>query len=110
MTAALHRRDEVWARSKLWKSRMRNLRVFSLGITRGPFLALGSDWQVGASMELLELMPPEFGVSESGVYVVDDDGVQVRAGPFDNDGAALAWIERRQHRLCLIVPYRANAS
>ena len=33
-------------------------------------------------MELLELIPSQFGVAEPGVYVVDDDGAQIRAGPF----------------------------
>ena len=60
-------------------------------------------------MELLELIPPEFGVAEPGIYVVDDDGAHVRAGPFDNDAAALAWIEQRQRRLSRGVPDRANA-
>jgi hypothetical protein len=70
--------------------------------------SLGSDRQVGASMELLQLIPPEFGVAKPGVYVVDDDGAQVRAGPFDNDAAALAWIEQRQRRLFRDVPDRAD--
>ena len=60
-------------------------------------------------MELLELRPPEFGVTKPGVYVVDDDGAQVRAGPFDNDTAALAWIEQRQYGLSRDVPDRAGA-
>jgi hypothetical protein len=59
-------------------------------------------------MELLELIPPEFGVAEPGVYVVDDDGAQVRAGPFPNDAVALAWIEQRQCRLSRGVPDRAR--
>ena len=93
----------------MWKYRLRNLSVLSLGMTRGRVLALGSDWQVGASMELLELRPPEFGVAKPGVYVVDDDGAQVRAGPFDNDAAALAWIEQRQRRLSRDVPNQPGA-
>ena len=39
---------------------------------------------------MLGLIRPEFGVAEPGVYDVDDDGAQVRAGLFDNDAAALA--------------------
>jgi hypothetical protein len=60
-------------------------------------------------MELLELVPPEFGVAEPGVYVINDDGAGIYAGPFDNNAAALAWIEQRQRRLSRGVPDRAGA-
>ena len=71
--------------------------------------SLRSDRQVGASMQLLELRPPEFGLAKPGVHVVDDDGAQVWAGPFDNDAAALAWIEQRQRRLSRDVPDQLGA-
>lgn len=44
-------------------------------------------------MELPELTPPEFGVVVAGAYVVDDDGRDVRAGPFGTEAAALAWLD-----------------
>jgi hypothetical protein len=45
-------------------------------------------------MELLELTPPDFDVERGGIYVLDDDGDRVLAGPFSDEDAALAWIER----------------
>jgi hypothetical protein len=47
-------------------------------------------------MELLELDSPSYGVSTSGIYVIDDDGEHVCAGPFDSEIAAIAWIDLRQ--------------
>jgi len=47
-------------------------------------------------MELLELDPPSYGVSTRGIYIIDDDGEQVFAGPFDSEVAAIAWIDLRQ--------------
>ena len=44
-------------------------------------------------MELLELNPPEFGIAVPGVYVLDDAGAAICAGPFETDIVALAWIE-----------------
>jgi hypothetical protein len=43
-------------------------------------------------MEILELTPCELGVDSAGVYVVDDDGQHVLAGPFASEIAALIWI------------------
>jgi hypothetical protein len=45
-------------------------------------------------MELLELTPPDFEVELGGIYVLDDDGALVLAGPFPDEAAALAWVER----------------
>jgi hypothetical protein len=45
-------------------------------------------------MELLELTPPDFGVERSGIYVLDDNGTLVLAGPFSDEAAALTWIEQ----------------
>jgi hypothetical protein len=50
-------------------------------------------------MELLELDPPSYGVSTRGIYIIDDDGEQVFAGPFDSEIAAIAWINLRQQNL-----------
>ena len=50
-------------------------------------------------MELLQLEPPDFGVSTPGIYVIDDDGTEVIAGPFQSEAAALAWISQRQEML-----------
>lgn len=44
-------------------------------------------------MELLYLFPPRSGVRLSGVYVLDDDGERVLAGPFKNPRNAVRWIE-----------------
>jgi hypothetical protein len=44
-------------------------------------------------MELLELQPPEYGVRTSGIYVIDDDGGQVCAGPFQTATDAIVSIE-----------------
>jgi hypothetical protein len=50
-------------------------------------------------MELLELDPPSYGVSTHGIYIIDDDGEQVFAGPFDSEIAAIAWIDLRQQNI-----------
>jgi hypothetical protein len=50
-------------------------------------------------MELLELDPPSYGVSTRGIYIIDDDGEQVFAGPFDSEIAAIAWINLRQQNI-----------
>lgn len=47
-------------------------------------------------MELLQLEPPDYGVLTSGIYVIDDDGTDVIAGPFESETAAVAWISQRQ--------------
>jgi hypothetical protein len=44
-------------------------------------------------MELLELQPPEYGVQTSGIYIIDDDGRQVCAGPFPTATDAIVSIE-----------------
>ncbi len=44
-------------------------------------------------MELLYLFPPRSGVRLSGIYVLDDDGERVLAGPFMNARNAVRWIE-----------------
>ena len=51
-------------------------------------------------MELLELAPPQLGVTDSGIYVIDDDGAQVLAGPFAEETEALAWIGRTRLARC----------
>jgi hypothetical protein len=50
-------------------------------------------------MELLELEPPLFGVRIPGIYVIDDDGTETLAGPFESEVAAIKWIERQQKAL-----------
>ena len=47
-------------------------------------------------MELLELDSPSYGVSTPEIYIIDDDGERVCAGPFDSEIAAIAWIDLRQ--------------
>ena len=47
-------------------------------------------------MQLLELSPTELGVHCQGIYVVDDDGIGVIAGPFDSVALAVAWIDGRR--------------
>ena len=44
-------------------------------------------------MELLHLSPPQHGVHLSGIYVLDDEGDQVLAGPFAAPRKAVLWIE-----------------
>lgn len=50
-------------------------------------------------MELLQLEPPNYGVTATGIYIIDDDGTDVLAGPFDSETAALIWIAQRQDNL-----------
>jgi hypothetical protein len=50
-------------------------------------------------MELLDLQPPDYGVHSTGIYIIDDDGVRVCAGPFESEVAAIAWIIRRQEAM-----------
>ena len=50
-------------------------------------------------MELLLLEPPDYGVPIPGIYVIDDDGTNVVAGPFVSETAAIAWINKRQATL-----------
>jgi hypothetical protein len=50
-------------------------------------------------MELLQLDPPDYGVHVTGIYIIDDDGRAVLAGPFDSETAAIYWIDQRQENL-----------
>ena len=50
-------------------------------------------------MELLDLQPPDYGVHITGLYIIDDDGEHVFAGPFDSETAAITWITQRQDAL-----------
>jgi hypothetical protein len=50
-------------------------------------------------MELLHLEPPDYGVRTIGIYIIDDDGIGVCAGPFDSETAAIGWIDQRQEAL-----------
>jgi hypothetical protein len=50
-------------------------------------------------MELLQLDAPDYGVTATGIYIVDDDGTDVLAGPFDSEPTALVWIAQRQENL-----------
>jgi hypothetical protein len=43
--------------------------------------------------------PLHYGVTATGIYIVDDDGTDVLAGPFDSETAALVWIAQRQENL-----------
>jgi len=47
-------------------------------------------------MELLDLQPPDYGVRSTGIYIIDDDGLRVFAGPFESEATAIAWIIQRQ--------------
>lgn len=44
-------------------------------------------------MELLDLWPGEHGVAVPGIYVLDDEGEEVLAGPFRSEREAVGWIE-----------------
>jgi len=52
-------------------------------------------------MELLNLSLNQFEVTIPGIYVMNDEGIGVIAGPFVNESEALFWIEHtvpvRQH-------------
>jgi hypothetical protein len=50
-------------------------------------------------MELLHLEPADYGVHATGIYVIDDDGISVLAGPFESEAAALRWIDQRLEAL-----------
>jgi hypothetical protein len=60
-------------------------------------------------MELLLLEPPDYGVHTIGIYVIDDDGIGVFAGPFESEAAALRWIEERQETLIRNRPAHVSA-
>ncbi len=44
-------------------------------------------------VELLYLSPPRSGLRLSGIYVLDDEGERVLAGPFMSPRDAVRWIE-----------------
>ena len=50
-------------------------------------------------MELLHLEPPDYGVRTMGIYIIDDDGIGVCAGPFDSETAAISWIDQRHETI-----------
>ena len=50
-------------------------------------------------MELLQLGPPEYGVRTVGIYIIDDDGTGICAGPFDSETDAIGWIDQREEML-----------
>ena len=52
--------------------------------------------QTGELMELLLLEPPDYGAHSTGIYIIDDDGLTIYAGPFDSETAAIRWIDQRQ--------------
>jgi hypothetical protein len=60
---------------------------------------VAADNSHGGTMELLQLEPPDYGVSTMGIYIIDDDGIGVCAGPFDSETAAIGWIDQRQETL-----------
>jgi hypothetical protein len=47
-------------------------------------------------MELLDLQPPDYDVRTTGIYIIDDDGLHVFAGPFESEATAITWIIQRQ--------------
>jgi hypothetical protein len=53
----------------------------------------------GEPMELLQLDPTEYGVHSTGIYIIDDDGIKVCAGPFDTETAAIASIEAHRETM-----------
>lgn len=44
-------------------------------------------------MELLSLRWGEHGVAVPGIYVLDDEGEEILAGPFRTEADAVGWIE-----------------
>jgi hypothetical protein len=61
-------------------------------------------------MELLDLQPPEYGVHGTGIYIIDDDGRHVCAGPFGSEATAIAWIILHQKTLTRDRSARASAA
>jgi hypothetical protein len=82
---------------------LRHYRLRNLGFVRwhaftvAPTVALTQ--QRGETMELLDLQPPDYGVRSTGIYIIDDDGIRIFAGPFDSETAAITWIIHRQEDL-----------
>ena len=60
-------------------------------------------------MELLDLQPPDYGVRSTGIYVIDDDGLRVFAGPFESESTVIAWIIQRQDAMNLRRSERASS-
>ncbi len=58
-------------------------------------------------MEVLELDPPQLGVAEAGIFVADDDGTTILAGPFQHETEALAWIEKTRAPQCAGISLRS---
>jgi hypothetical protein len=59
-------------------------------------------------MELRHLTSPDYGVSSSGIYILDDDGLLVFAGPFGSEATAIGWITQRQEDLNRDRPVRGT--
>jgi hypothetical protein len=66
--------------------------------------------QRGETMELLHLEPPDYAVHSTGIYVIDDDGISILAGPFESETAAIRWIDLRQEILIPSHPVHASAA
>jgi hypothetical protein len=60
-------------------------------------------------MELLDLQPPDYGVRSTGIYIIDDDGLRIFAGPFGSEATAIAWIIQRQEIMNQHRSQRASA-
>jgi hypothetical protein len=61
-------------------------------------------------MELLQLEPPDYGVNIPGIYVINDDGISVLAGPFESETVAIRWIDQRQEILIRTCPAHASVA
>jgi hypothetical protein len=93
----------------LWKSRLRNL-AFVLWRDRDLLPTVPAALQRGETMELLQLEPPDYGVRASGIYIINDDGISVLAGPFESETVAISWIDQRQEILIRTRPAHASAA
>ena len=49
-------------------------------------------------LEVLDLAPGQLGAKAAGIFVVDDEGAGILAGPFASGREALRWIERTAHQ------------
>jgi hypothetical protein len=74
---------------------MRN-RCFVHWLLRSRTHTVAPKQKPGETMELLDLVPPDLGVTAAGLYIIDDDGLRPLAGPFASESAAIAWIVQRQ--------------
>jgi hypothetical protein len=116
MHIALHASRSHWSPVKnplrglpLWKCQMRNL-AFVLWRGLDLLLTVPAALQRGETMELLDLEPPDYGVHTTGIYIIDDDGISVLAGPFESETVAIGWIDRRQEILIRTRPAHALAA